>query len=305
MHAPVEEGDCNTCHMPHTSKFKGLLYEDKKNLCFICHEVRKDEFKSRHVHAPLKDGCTVCHDPHGSKVEFHLRTVKDANGRYKKVKQPIKALCLSCHQKLNPKIAEQILHSKVTHKPVAEGKCTICHTPHSTNFKKQLRAPVSTICFTCHKKMQKLIEGSLYKHGPVKTNDCTLCHLVHGSDHKDLLRDNFSLKFSQGFKLSNYALCFNCHNSKIVTERKTIDTGFRNGTRNLHYVHVNKRRNGRNCKTCHEIHASNQEKHIRKKLPYKERHTINIKFTKTATGGGCVVGCHKPRSYDRLNKITN
>ncbi|MDK2793350.1 MAG: hypothetical protein PWQ25_2213, partial [Deferribacteres bacterium] len=30
---------------------------------------------------------------------------------------------------------------------------------------------------------------------------------------------------------------------------------------------------------------------------------LPINFTKTKTGGSCVVGCHKPKEYDRLNPV--
>ena len=64
---------------------------------------------------------------------------------------------------------------------------------------------------------------------------------------------------------------------------------------------MNRKKKGRSCRTCHDTHASNQPKHIRAKVPFKKRFTINIEFTKTATGGGCVVGCHKPKKYDRVH----
>lgn len=303
MHEPAESGDCNACHSPHTSNFKGLLYLGGKDLCLTCHEVRKEEFESKYVHEPVSKDCNICHDPHGSNIEFHLRTIKDKDGNYIKLEKPLMESCLVCHRKLDPEVAQQIEHSKVPHKPVAEGKCTICHTPHSTNYKKQLNKPLKEICYECHPKIKKNISESLFKHGPVRTDDCAQCHLVHGSSHKELLRSNFSSKFSAPFDLKNFELCFNCHNQKVVTEESSKDTGFRNGTTNLHFLHVNRKKNARNCKTCHDIHASNQEKHIRATVPYKKNFTISIEFTKTATGGGCVVGCHKPKEYDREKPV--
>jgi len=297
MHDPVESGDCNACHTPHVSQVKGLLYAAGKELCLTCHEVRKEEFESRYVHEPVSKDCGLCHDPHGSESPFHLRTIKKADGSYNSADKPVMASCLRCHRKLDPQMTAQ-LKGKYQHKPVKEGKCTTCHTPHSTNFKKQLKAPERQICFSCHPKTKERIQSSLYRHGPVRTNDCGQCHLVHGSDHKKLLRANYTNKYSAPFKESLYALCFNCHNKAVFLNPKSLDTGFRNGTLNLHYLHVN-RKKGRTCRTCHDTHASNQEKHVREKVPYKKRFTINIEFTKTATGGGCVVGCHKPRQYDR------
>lgn len=303
LHEPAESGDCNACHSPHTSNFKGLLYLGGKELCLTCHTIRKEEFESKFVHEPVAKDCNLCHDPHGSNIEFHLRTNRDQDGNYLKHDRPLMETCLICHRKLDPQVAEQIEHGKITHKPVAEGKCTICHTPHSTNYKKQLNRPLKEICYSCHPQIKKVISESLFQHGPVRTDDCAQCHQVHGSNHKRLLRSNFSDKFAAAFDLKNFELCFNCHNQKVVTEESTLDTGFRNGKHNLHFLHVNRKKNARNCSTCHDIHASNQEKHIRATVPFKRNFTISIEFSKTATGGGCVVGCHKPKEYDRENPV--
>jgi predicted CXXCH cytochrome family protein len=304
LHEPVASGDCNVCHFPHVSKYKGLLNESGNDLCFTCHTVRKDEFQKRNVHEPVAKDCKKCHDPHGSKTVNHLVGRKDEEGNYIPSEKPLQELCLSCHRKLDPDIVDQIENGSVQHDPVVNGKCTVCHTPHSTNYKKQLKAPLSEICYSCHQKMKELIIGSLYRHGPVIKNDCEQCHQPHGSDNHDLLRAPFSKKFSDEFNIKNFELCFSCHNADIVLHKDSKVTGFRNGTMNLHYFHVNRKKNGRNCKTCHDVHASDQEKHIREKVPFNRRFSIKIEYTKTDTGGGCVVGCHKSRKYDRINPVT-
>ncbi|PLX46332.1 MAG: cytochrome C, partial [Deltaproteobacteria bacterium] len=72
----------------------------------------------------------------------------------------------------------------------------------------------------------------------------------------------------------------------------------------LHYLHVNKDPKGRSCKACHEVHAGNQDKHIRKEVPFGAKWKLPVNYTKTDTGGNCVVGCHKPKDYDRENPVT-
>ncbi len=299
VHAPVQDGNCSACHTPHVSKYKGLLSARGEALCVTCHEVRKDEFKRRHVHKPVKQDCGICHDPHASPVEYQLRTKKDKNGRYIKIKHPIQKLCLACHTRLNPKIAKAIISAPVPHRPVKEGKCVICHTPHSTNFQKQLRARAIDLCFSCHKKIARKIKGSLYKHGPVRQGECYQCHEVHGSKNKFLLRAPFSTKFKGPFNLDKFQLCFNCHNKKVFTDPHSMETSFRNGTTNLHFLHVNNQKNSRYCKSCHDIHASDQEKHIRTSFTFNRHVKVRIKFTKTDRGGRCVTGCHKPEKYRR------
>lgn len=303
LHEPVAKGDCVACHDPHASDFKALLYEDKNAMCFTCHKVREAEFKRKFVHAPVAKDCGLCHDPHGSASRYQLRTARDGEGRYENGDHTLKDTCFQCHRKLDPKVVEQINNAPVKHKPVAEGKCTICHTPHSTNYQKQLNAPIAEICFRCHRTIQKIIDGAKVKHGPVNNNDCALCHAVHGGEHDHLLVASFTTKFSAEYNADNYRLCFNCHLEKVYENERSTATGFRNGTENLHYKHVNEK--GKACKTCHEIHASKNDFHLRSKIPKGRRYAITMKFTRTETGGGCVVGCHKPKDYDRENPVAN
>ena len=54
------------------------------------------------------------------------------------------------------------------------------------------------------------------------------------------------------YKTENYAICWDCHNKDMaLTEVTSTLTGFRNGSRNLHFFHINQKK-GRSCKACHE-----------------------------------------------------
>jgi predicted CXXCH cytochrome family protein len=304
LHEPVEAGDCNACHVPHISDTDKLTLADGNDLCFSCHKFREQEFASVYVHEPVAKDCKNCHDPHGSVTINHLRNRKDEDGNYIPVEEPIKELCINCHRKDFPELVDQIENGKVRHEPIDKGKCTDCHTPHSTNHKKQLIAPLADICFSCHKKKKELITGSINKHGPVRSNDCGQCHLVHGAEHDKLLRAKFSKAYSVKFNLENYALCFNCHESEMVLKEESSQyTGFRNGRKNLHYLHVYVK--DRNCKTCHEMHASDQDFHLREKIPFNKRFNITLTYNKKPDGGTCVEGCHKPREYNRIKPVIN
>ncbi len=302
LHEPVAEGDCIACHDPHVADYPGLLPEKGNDLCFTCHEVRKEEFNSLHVHKPVREGCINCHDPHGSAAPNHLKTDKDENGAYLKGEKPVRDFCLTCHEKLNPKISAAILGAKFSHQPVAEGNCITCHTPHSTNFPKQLKDFPSNLCYGCHKKMGKKIKEAKYRHGPIRRGNCAQCHQVHGAEREHLLVAEFSTDFYGDFDPNKYALCFSCHNKRVFTEAENSETEFRNGNRSLHFAHVN-RKNGRGCRGCHDIHASNQPRHIRKKSVFRGKYKVKINFKPTSTGGTCIVGCHRPRKYDREKPV--
>jgi len=60
----------------------------------------------------------------------------------------------------------------------------------------------------------------------------------------------------------------NCHKEALVTTGKTVTiTNFRNGEINLHMLHVNQNK-GRTCRACHDVHASDQEDHIREEFRF-------------------------------------
>jgi predicted CXXCH cytochrome family protein len=83
----------------------------------------------------------------------------------------------------------------------------------------------------------------------------------------------------------------------------TIYTEFRNGNRNLHFVHVADTRKGRTCRTCHESHASTGKKLISEEgMPFGDW-KVQIRFSQTATGGSCAPGCHRPFNYDREEPV--
>ncbi|MCS7090134.1 MAG: cytochrome c3 family protein [Verrucomicrobiota bacterium] len=85
---PVLEGrmTCSQCHDPHgidiTKPAGGLVWARLNETCGACHaeQVRPRLFE----HEALREGCTVCHVPHGS-THAALLTERDSH------------LCLKCH----------------------------------------------------------------------------------------------------------------------------------------------------------------------------------------------------------------
>ncbi len=87
----------------------------------------------------------------------------------------------------------------------------------------------------------------------------------------------------------------------MVADPKTETlTMFRDGDTNLHYLHVNKKKNGRTCRACHEVHAAEQVHIIRNGVPYGSRGwVLPINFEPLPNGGKCQKNCHPAREYDR------
>ena len=296
LHGPTAVGECTMCHEAHSSDHKGLLVAQHAELCFSCHEVTQDELKKYDVvHEPAKNDCIGCHDPHGA-------------SNPKMVKSIAPFLCYTCHKDIQ-KIAENSVYQ---HTVVSDiDGCMKCHTPHASTAKFLLKKDATSLCMTCHDKPQGIskdeilpafteeIKDKKFLHGPVAQNDCSGCHVTHGSKYFRLLAKNYPPIFYAPFAPENYELCFGCHEKTLVQTAKTDNlTDFRNGNQNLHFLHVNKERRGRTCRACHETHASNQPKHIRKSVPYG-KWELPVGFSKTETGGTCKSGCHLEKQYDR------
>jgi predicted CXXCH cytochrome family protein len=300
-HGPVAVGECTICHAPHSADQAKLLVEEPTKLCFSCHTVTQEELGNfEFVHAPAKNDCIGCHNPHGA-----------ADPRMLKAEVP--ELCYGCHEDIK-RIAETSphRHSAVTEK----GGCLHCHTPHASTVQFVLKGAPISLCTSCHDQpltgqdgkpiasFTEEIKDKKSLHGPVAQKDCGGCHTTHGSEHFRLLVKDYPKSFYAPFDTKNYALCFSCHPESLVLTQETAElTDFRNGNLNLHYVHVNKERLGRTCRSCHATHASDLPKHVRESVPYGAW-TLPIQFEKTETGGGCRPGCHQPFAYDRQSPVT-
>ena len=300
VHGPARAKGCTVCHIPtseaHLVKGKKEVFAklpkdhpplfkiDKLHIestCFLCHDDFGDLLKkATSIH---RKGCPSCHNPHGSNHKFFLSAAN------------LTEVCRKCHE--NNEIA------KNPHKPFAEGKCDLCHDSHSSNIRYLQINDQRQLCFSCHENTKAELKRFKYIHKPAGERDCGVCHAAHGSDYFRLLIKEYSPEFYAPFDVSNYDLCFSCHQADKVLVKETENlTDFRNGEINLHYLHVNMPERGRTCRTCHATHASNEPKHLRKSVPYG-RWEIPIQFEKTETGGGCSPGCHNPRAYDRVKPV--
>lgn len=283
LHGPVSAGDCTACHDPHQSDVDKLLKVEQPKVCFGCHSDLETTMAKKDVHPAIESGCTTCHDPHGSK-NAKLLTEKGAD------------LCFQCHGD----IGDTVSHATVAHAPVASDKgCATCHSPHASDNDKLLLASEKDTCTGCHKDV--ITKQMTTLHGPIKEGHCTACHQPHGAENPHLLAKPFPATAYVGYTDQSYALCFGCHNPDLAKYPDTgFATNFRDGERNLHYVHVHDADKGRSCRMCHDVHGADNERLIAKSVKFGQW-DLPIKYIKTENGGGCSPGCHKPYSYDRKN----
>lgn len=280
LHGPTSAGDCTACHSPHESDNEKLLLKSGPELCFGCHMDMQDMMKKKVIHGAVLGGCPSCHNPHGSSFK-------------KLLPESGEKVCFQCH----PQIEETVGKAKVVHAPVkSEQACASCHSPHSSDNDKLLVRQGKDLCLGCHKNI--ITKNMKFIHGPISAGKCTPCHDPHGSKYSKLLVKEFPSDAYVPYTDKEYELCFSCHNRDLLRFADTsYATGFRDGERNLHYLHVN-REKGRSCRLCHNIHGSSNPKLIAESAPFG-KWELPLKYVKTETGGQCSPGCHKTYNYDR------
>ncbi|MCL4551019.1 MAG: cytochrome c3 family protein [Bacteroidetes bacterium] len=296
VHPPVMDGDCTVCHEPHSSDNEKLLVKAGNSLCYTCHTDFESGFaNSKFIHKPASEKCTNCHDVHSS--DFESMTLKET-----------KELCYKCHAQIKQTVAD----AASKHSAVDEGKkCANCHSPHFSDVPKLLKKEPLDLCVSCHNdqlttrnasltNFSLLLQNNKDWHGPIQEKDCSGCHGVHGgkTDFR-LLNKSYPNEFYTSYAKQKYELCFGCHQPTLAQDSITATlTNFRDGDKNLHFLHVNKRVKGRTCRACHETHASKREKHIREAVPFG-KWQLPVNFEKNKDGGKCTPGCHAPKEYKR------
>jgi predicted CXXCH cytochrome family protein len=266
------------------------------SVCFTCHPDKQDGLKTRKVaHQPVKQSCVQCHNPHGSPNKAMLSAV-------------VPALCSNCH----PNEASLTEKAITRHGPMMDAKtCMNCHDPHFSDNARLLPMPQMELCLKCHDKpldtergrimdMKTLVTAKKNGHGPIKQKDCVSCHNPHGSDYWRILVKYYPADFYTSYAAGKYGICFSCHDKSAFSSLKTEEaTGFRNGDRNLHFLHVNKASKGRTCRACHEVHAdAGAEHHIKERIRFSGW-SMPMNFSPTKNGGSCAPGCHGEKTYSR------
>lgn len=296
VHSPYEVGDCSLCHQRKSRHDPGPVTIAGDKLCYVCHEDFQELLTTRRFkHATGKVSCTTCHNPHSS-------------AQKKLLLSPAPGLCLDCHSGIAAMMSQKVKHTAVTD----GASCMNCHNPHASNVEYLMSRLPFDQCVQCHGKdgvtdaagvkltnIKALLEENKVHHGPVAQKDCTACHQPHGSQTFRLLIAAYPSTFYAPFNARDYEMCFGCHDEQLVTaEKTTTATRFRDGDRNLHFLHVNKPDRGRTCRVCHEVHASQRVYQIRESVPFgRNGYLLRVNFEKNAAGGNCSQTCHTARTY--------
>ncbi len=287
VHEPVSEGDCLACHVTteqaHPGEGSITLVEEEPGLCLQCHEDPAEGMD--YPHSAVEEGCTGCHSPHqGGLPNFVL--------------QPGGSLCLICH--------EDVKEGQYVHGPVKANNCKMCHGVHGGENESMLTLPGQDICLSCHTGIAAIMKNAVSQHEPVANGLCWDCHTPHASDYRPFLQGYYPEEFYTPFAEDKYSLCFKCHDKTAFTYDLTSEaTNFRNRYENLHYFHVNRPDKGRVCKGCHGVHGADQERLLMGAVADFGRWDIPLTWASDGDRATCYVGCHRPKTYDRSDKIKN
>lgn len=144
VHVPVAEKKCDQCHEEPTSRSPFMTKKQGVELCRDCHKDMINEmFNKNRLHWPLVDktGCLNCHSPHATKQK-------------KLLTGSIVDLCGECHSDTVElqKISINNPENKKLCKPVKEGNCIACHSPHTSDNVLLTPKPSMSydICGSCH-----------------------------------------------------------------------------------------------------------------------------------------------------------
>jgi len=283
---------------PNINSVSKLLYSQKLSEEHKCIDCHSDLIESKIIHGPASQSCENCHH-----VDIKEHTENGARGL--NLVKEVPDLCYTCHGDFKKDLdALPILHLAIKN----ENSCSACHSPHSSDDKKLLVSEQKKLCLSCHNKdvtatgekavnIKMLLANSKVIHPPVEKG-CVFCHQPHASSNNYLLISAFPKGNYAPAVRDTFALCWECHDSDLLELAKTdAATNFRDGERNLHFVHMNGKKS-RSCVMCHNVHASANKHLIEDKVQFGGW-ALPIKYIPNDNGGSCFPGCHGEKTYTR------
>ncbi len=263
-----------------------------------CTECHSDITDKNFLHPDVSSSCDICHSATG---EPHPG---DGNTGFV-LSENVPELCFLCHSDMfDESVSSRVAHGMVS----GPFNCISCHNPHSSNNARLLKRDGNDLCLSCHNKtirtdsseiknIKILLSGNNIIHQAIE-GGCVTCHDPHFSANARLLTGSFPEGQYVKAAAEEFEICFMCHDEALFNEESTeYGTGFREGSKNLHYLHVN-REKGRNCNMCHDVHGAAYEHLLVDKLQFGEWEMI-IKYISEPDGGSCLTACHSEKHYRR------
>lgn len=241
FHEENPKTECISCHKFDSDSQQPV---DNDRFCFECHKEIDQNFKS---HIPDNEkACVICHKLSNDLTLVTTGTVTDTNP------------CFFCHKEKMGLFTQDYVHG-----PVAGGSCTICHTPHGSEFENSLIYPVEVLCSTCHTNMDDARTKQI-QHKPFLKGKCGQCHDPHSTNHKWVLVKN-SQEICVPCHMPDGELKYHNHPFNVKPKRRLLSPLELTDSGQLE------------CLSCHNPHAT-ETKHL----------------LRTSQGHSCL-GCHPDR----------
>lgn len=185
QHSASANQQCLSCHLQFVKPWRiGFRAGKIDTTCLTCHTGKKIWLVSKHRHGAMIGGCTLCHNPHGSKHRYQLWAENSLQ------------ICVSCHaDKKN--IFDQENPLPYIHGIIFGKGCVACHNPHASDEEFMLLKPINELCRSCHPSLAAIkrghpvaghpLSGPKERRRPDRRLTCIGCHNPHASSHKYLL----------------------------------------------------------------------------------------------------------------------
>lgn len=146
------------------------------------------------VHGPFGAGqCELCHATTASKP-FRTGMGKVSESETAMTQSigprlafPLEELCVTCHSEKSAEVAKA--NGLWQHGPVANGWCTICHSPHKAARQYNLLDDNNVeLCTQCHSQEDLLMTE---EHRKETSTNCVTCHNPHVGENSYLLKAEY------------------------------------------------------------------------------------------------------------------
>jgi predicted CXXCH cytochrome family protein len=322
----VMSNSCYNCHRNHNAPGKERLLSSnlEEQVCLACHNgnagrnIQKELNKtSAHrvafynrshdpaeniLTAPMHVECADCHNPHwinktsaaAPDLSGPLAGVSGMSitGSIRNRAQYQYEVCLKCHgqdkyriktirrQFNTTNIRDAIMPTNTSYHPIA--------APGKNSRVFSLNPPYTTSsrlhCTHCHNSDSSGKAGGSGPNGP------------HGSSNEFLLEQRYETSDHTLWSVSNYALCFKCHNPNLLFSESSRGFG-------QHKKHVQEK--NISCAVCHDPHGSPQYPGL---LNFETTTVFpnsegKLEYRSVGESGYCYLSCHgkdhNPQQYLR------
>jgi len=212
---------CLRCHKGGSS---ADLEEAGTLSCLVCHQNLREKFRK---HTKFENAsCLTCHDLDHDLSASGGENVLASN------------LCFRCHEDKIGRFGQSYVHG-----PVAGGNCTICHSPHGSQYEKNLNSPSQILCYTCHDDVEDQLNKKVV-HPPFERGWCVKCHDPHSTNNKWVLTK------------SSETLCLKCHEEQGTLKIHKHPYNVR--PKDKKKVNLELTQDGKlECLSCHNPHSTN------------------------------------------------